>query len=167
MDMTDLPDLLFREPPDNWDEAELLAPADPTHEPSLAAVFLSTTSPGNLAEVMEDLAAWLAPRIPVELLAYWNPRQRKSHLLAIAPGDGAERLATLVQGVIDGPLPRIRHWRRGEWFFHLWMGAPLDGWDRLLIVEKAGALAADTCNALIQDATQTFGPALHHAGQAV
>lgn len=163
MDMNNLPDLLFREQPDNWDETDTRIVNESVVETAESGALQSMAVQGDLAEVMEDLAVWLTKRITVEVIAYWNPRLGKSHLLSLAPSEENGALPELIRGVIDGPLPRIRHWRRGAWSFHLWMGPPLDGWDRLLIVEKGGALDADGCNTLIQDAARNFGTALRLA----
>ncbi|MBF0416987.1 MAG: hypothetical protein HQL86_01905 [Magnetococcales bacterium] len=162
MEMNDLPELLFRDHPESWDEPDTLIVGEPVVE-MLDSTVSSASSHDDLAVVMEDLAGWLSRQIAVEVIAYWNPRLGKSHLLSLAPSEENGALPELIRGVIDGPLPRIRHWRRRSWSFHLWIGPPLDGWDRLLIVEKGGALDADGCNVLIQDAARHFGAALHSA----
>ncbi|MBF0273438.1 MAG: hypothetical protein HQL98_15420 [Magnetococcales bacterium] len=114
---------------------------------------------------MEKLARWLTQTLPVEMVAYWNPRQRKSHLLCLAPKNACQELEGMVRGLMEGSVPRIRHWRQQHWFFHLWMGTPLDAWDRLLIVERSGSLTAEEYNLLIQEAVRAFRDSLHAADQ--
>ncbi len=112
----------------------------------------------SLTEVMEAISRWLNKTLSVELIAYWNPRLDKSHLVCNPLADDAQLLEKVVRQMINGAVPRIRHWRQQQWFFHLWMGSPLDSWDRLLIVETSGSLSSDELNSLIQEAIGKF----HH-----
>ncbi|MBF0627506.1 MAG: hypothetical protein HQL91_04720 [Magnetococcales bacterium] len=133
----------------------------------LTEVVPLVSSHDDLAAVLEEIAEWLAQTLPVEMIAYWNPRLRKSHLLCLAPLNEREELTGVVRELVHGAVPRIRHWRQRQWFFHLWMGTPLDGWDRLLIVERSGKLSSEECNLLIQEAARTFRNALRHADHPV
>ncbi|MBF0212249.1 MAG: hypothetical protein HQM00_01655 [Magnetococcales bacterium] len=159
MDMTSLPDVILREMPDPLREVERSVANE--------SLLLSRghgsapSDPEDLEAVLVSLSHWLVQTLPVELLAYWNPRQRKSHLLYLGPISDRQDLEGMVQGLVKGAVPRIRHWRQRQWFFHLWMGAPLDSWDRLLIVEKSGSLTSEECNLLIQEAARNFRNMLH------
>lgn len=117
----------------------------------------------ELALVMEAIFHWLSKTLPVDLIVYWNPEQRKSHLMYNPLADDKAPLDAIVRRILGGGLPRVRHWRQQGWFFHLWMGAPLEPWDRLLIVEKQGSLSSEECNTLIQEAIKRFYPALRAA----
>ncbi|MBF0339803.1 MAG: hypothetical protein HQL95_02415 [Magnetococcales bacterium] len=163
MEMKSFPDLFLRETPDAWEESKFSAAADIASASVATGEEIPFVKQGDLASVLEQLSLWLGQTMPVEMLAYWNPRQRKSHLLCLAPAQDRQDLEGVVHGLVAGAVPRVRHWRQRQWFFHLWMGAPLDGWDRLLIVEKSGDLSSEECNLLIQEAANTFQHALRGA----
>ncbi|MBF0427305.1 MAG: hypothetical protein HQL94_00145 [Magnetococcales bacterium] len=117
----------------------------------------------DLESVIKAISLWLDDTMPVELIAYWNPRQHKSHLVYKPSQDDKIILDEIVKQIIHGAAPRIRHWRQQQWFFHLWIGSPLDTWDRLLIVEKNGSLSSDECNNLLQAAITIFQDSLRNA----
>ncbi|MBF0613931.1 MAG: hypothetical protein HQL92_02095 [Magnetococcales bacterium] len=122
----------------------------------------ATLTHPDLATLLYDLGLWLFQTMPVEAVAYWNPRLRKSHLHILTTSTERPTLEAAVHRLMQGTVPRIRHWRQQQWYFHLWMGTPLDGWDRLLIVEKSGQLSSDECNLLIQEAARTLRHGLRH-----
>ncbi|MBF0370446.1 MAG: hypothetical protein HQL52_13415 [Magnetococcales bacterium] len=113
--------------------------------------------------IIGALSKWLHGTISVELVAYWNPRRRKSYL--ICGDDTVDKSAILhtTWSVIDSPLPRIRHWRQRDWFFHLWMGAPLEQWDRILIIEKGLGLSVEESNLLMQETLKILHSPLKNA----
>ncbi|MBF0178781.1 MAG: hypothetical protein HQM03_02010 [Magnetococcales bacterium] len=109
-------------------------------------------------ELADAIFRSLSSTLPVAVVAYWNPRLRKSHLVSSMPATEPGNPHHLVDGLIHGAVPRVRHWRQQEWFFHLWMGAPLETWDRLLVVESEGRLSAAEFNTLLQQEVGRFTP---------
>ncbi|MBF0293714.1 MAG: hypothetical protein HQL96_00880 [Magnetococcales bacterium] len=109
-------------------------------------------------ELADAIFQSLSATLPIAVVAYWNPRLRKSHLVSRVPLSEPDNLHRLVDGLIHGAVPRVRHWRQQEWFFHLWMGAPLETWDRLLVVESEGRLSAAEFNTLLQQEVGRFTP---------
>ncbi|MEO5333107.1 MAG: hypothetical protein H7839_13890 [Magnetococcus sp. YQC-5] len=120
---------------------------------------------GDLGRVLEVIANWLTNSFPVILVAYWNPRLRKSHLVDHSLSGDQENLENVVRSIMDGSVPRLRHWRHQHWFFHLWGGPPLNAREYLLIVEQGGSCTSDEYNTLIQETIKTFQHDLRQAIQ--
>ena len=117
----------------------------------------------ELEPTLESLTSWLANIIPVELVAYWNPR---NHLTCLHHGNKTENNQELLaksQAIIGGPLPRIRHWRQEKWLFHLWTGEPLDKWDRLMVVESGTGMTVEESNVLLEEALNVLQEPLKNA----
>lgn len=120
---------------------------------------------GDLASVLEAIANWLTNSCSVILVAYWNPRLRKSHLVDHSLSGDQENLENVVRSVMDGSVSRLRHWRHQHWSFHLWGGPPLNARERLLIVEQGGSFTSDEYNTLIQETIKIFQHDLRQAIQ--
>jgi hypothetical protein len=105
----------------------------------------------ELPAKIESLSTWLNTIISVKLVAYWNPRTTFSHLHCEEREENSEYLQQKSQAIINGPLPRIRHWRQENWLFHLWIGNPLDKWDRILIVESGQGMTVKDSNRLMEE----------------
>ncbi|MBF0144275.1 MAG: hypothetical protein HQL59_12575 [Magnetococcales bacterium] len=105
----------------------------------LAVEELVTLLPGagGVETVLGLFASWMDRTIPLALMAYWNPRFREKVVVS-RRGESEGRLRVLASGVMERPLPRLRHWRQGEWCLHVWKGVPMAQWDRLLIIESRG-----------------------------
>ncbi|MBF0193863.1 MAG: hypothetical protein HQL71_04860 [Magnetococcales bacterium] len=104
----------------------------------------------ELQETLESLSNWLNTFISVKLVAYWNPRTTFSHLCCRDKEESSKYLREKSQAIIDGPLPRTRHWRQENWLFHLWIGNPLDKWDRILVVESGQGMTINDSNKLME-----------------
>lgn len=112
-------------------------------------------------DAMEIFSEWLGTIIPVEMVAYWNPQRKLNRLLCNAVDSDREALLRSANAIMTGPLPRIRHWRQRQWLFHLWLGPPLDRWDRLLIVERGTGMTVEASNTLMIAALKVLHPAMH------
>ncbi|MBF0127077.1 MAG: hypothetical protein HQM02_07685 [Magnetococcales bacterium] len=164
MDMQSVPDVPQRETQTVLELAtRFSAPESPVGDArfATAGTLLDTE---NTQSVLVALFHWLTTSLTVELVAYWNPRLRKSHLVCQTPPGERERLRRMVDGLMNGAVPRIRHWRQQQWNFHLWMGSPLESGERLLVVEREGQLSSEACNLLLQEAIAKFHPRLQQAG---
>ena len=111
-------------------------------------------SRNGIEPTLESLSFWLSQTIPVKLVAYWNPRTRRSGLYCQNGEVTEPLLLEKSRAIMEGPLPRIRHWRQENWMFHLWMGLPLDKWDRILIVESGTGMTIEESNALMDKALE-------------
>lgn len=120
------------------------------------------TSKAELPPTMESLSSWLRDIIPVQLVAYWNPRRQLSYCCEHGCHHHPD-LIPVAQEIIEGPLPRMRHWRHNRRLFHLWMGTPLEKWDRILIIENDTGMSAGESNLLMDQALSVFAKPLRKA----
>ncbi len=103
------------------------------------------------AAFMAAYYSWLQEKITVQLVAYWNPRTPTTCLHTENIDKNHLHLLEKTQSIIKGPLPRIRHWRQEDWLFHLWVGAPLGQWDRVLLEESLNILKHPMQKQLIRE----------------
>ncbi|MBF0357400.1 MAG: hypothetical protein HQL70_02260 [Magnetococcales bacterium] len=124
--------------------------------------FLQESKP-ELQPTVEAISSWLNQIIPIKLVAYWNPRSGLRSLYCKSKDESCNDLLEKTQAIIDGPLPRIRHWRQQSWLFHLWTGEPLDKWDRILIVESGTGMTIDESNKLMEKTLKVIHEPLRYA----
>ncbi|MBF0381238.1 MAG: hypothetical protein HQL69_09480 [Magnetococcales bacterium] len=124
--------------------------------------LLNETQP-DLQTTIESLSTWLNTVISVKLVAYWNPRTTLKHLCCEEREENSTTLKEKSRDIIDGPLPRIRHWRQENWLFHLWIGNPLDKWDRILVVESGEGMSIDESNKLMEETMNILHKPLKNA----
>ncbi len=153
--------------PEDHVGSPMLKPADTNgqydHALPIAALTELLEEQQTLPDILSAFLEWLTTLTPVELVAFWNPHRQLNHLVSNSEGDQRTAIVQAANGIIHGPLPRIRHWRHGHWLFHLWLGAPLDRWDRLLIVENGVGLPVEESNVLLRTAIETLQPNLTRA----
>ncbi|MEO5378287.1 MAG: hypothetical protein H7832_10985 [Magnetococcus sp. DMHC-6] len=116
------------------------------------------TGKNSLPQLLHELALWLGTIIRLEMIAYWNLNQ--SHLEYNDQHPDLPILLEVTHAIIDGPLPRIRHWRQKEWLLHLWIDTPLDKGERMLIIEKGYHLPLEQMNPLLREMLKIFQSAL-------
>jgi hypothetical protein len=138
-----------------------------THAPlnmdlKLLQTFLQESKP-ELQPTVEAISSWLNNIIPIKLVAYWNPRSGLKNLYCKNNDEHTDDLLEKTNAIIDGPLPRMRHWRQQRWLFHLWIGKPLDKWDRILIVESGTGMTIDESNKLMDKTLKVIHEPLKYA----
>ncbi|OSM04366.1 hypothetical protein [Magnetofaba australis] len=114
--------------------------------------------------IIDQLCLWLNRHIAIEMVGYWNPR-RGAHVLACDKRNSPEeaQLADQVAEMMEGALPRMSHWRRDAWVFHLREGAPMDKFDRLVIVERGERLPVESANTLMREIMAVLSEPLERA----
>ncbi|MEG3639560.1 hypothetical protein [Magnetococcus sp. PR-3] len=110
----------------------------------------------DLAKGLHTLLAWLNSWMPVQMVAYWNPRLGPFLMACQESPPLSTALTQTVEQVMHGPDPRMRHWRHQELNYHLWGGTPLPTMGRLLLVEAHGDITIEDTNRLLK----TIGEAL-------
>ncbi|MBF0453477.1 MAG: hypothetical protein HQL72_01515 [Magnetococcales bacterium] len=121
----------------------------------------------ELEPTISSLSSWLGDLIPLKLVAYWNPRNHVSYLRCENNEEESQDLLKRSHAIMEGPLPRIRHWRQENLLFHLWTGQPLDKWDRILVVESGVGMTAEESNRLMEEALGILQEPLRNAVEKV
>ncbi|MBF0186881.1 MAG: hypothetical protein HQL50_03045 [Magnetococcales bacterium] len=126
-------------------------------DPDITKLDEALADTETIGAIVEALTDWLEEVIPAALVVYWNPRQRLHYMACTGTCENSTLMHT-AWDIIDGPLPRIRFWQQREWFFHLWMGSPLQTWDRFLIVESGNGPRLEDANHLMRVGLNTLQP---------
>ncbi|MBF0283846.1 MAG: hypothetical protein HQL51_05245 [Magnetococcales bacterium] len=146
------------------------APGDPTVLHTSLAAHVGRMAPPPplpvepdakpLTDQLPPLFSRVAEMLDVALIACWNPRQETRRILAAHPGRTPGALLRDVDSLMDSPLPRLRHWRQRDHLFHLWLGAPLDRWERLIVVENLPGRPVEETYALLKRVMREVYPGL-------
>ncbi|ABK44177.1 hypothetical protein Mmc1_1668 [Magnetococcus marinus MC-1] len=110
----------------------------------------------QLSDALHELLQWLNNWMPVQLVAYWNPRLGPFLLALKQPTTLDPAQIQGVEQLFHSPNPRLNHWRQAGLNYHLWSNAPLPSLCRLLLVEPHGAMSVEDSNRLLK----TLGEAL-------
>nr|CRH05688.1 Conserved protein of unknown function [Candidatus Magnetococcus massalia] len=104
----------------------------------------------KLLDALEAACYWLNSQLPVDMVAYCHPRSGTFHMACEGRSHLEPQLATTVRDIMEGPTPRMRHWRVGNHFYHIHTGTPMPHNSRFLLVEPGGKISVESANALLQ-----------------
>ncbi|MBF0424647.1 MAG: hypothetical protein HQL66_02340 [Magnetococcales bacterium] len=136
-------------------------PPETTRRYSHPGVLRCSLAEANgVASLLELLAGWLTQTMDVRAVAFWNVRTREHYITCPGHPRQGDPLLSLVHEVMDGPSPRLLHWRQCGHYFHIWTGTPMERWERLLIAEKENTLSAEEANAIMRQALTVLMPSL-------
>lgn len=107
-------------------------------------------------ELLEYFSIWLNDKIPHDLLAYWNPREERAHIITHARSTERKALLQAAREVMDAPLPRNSYWRKADLFYNIWPGFPVDKCDRLLLIESGERENFEKSTRLLENALRVL-----------
>ncbi|MBF0138295.1 MAG: hypothetical protein H7833_09055 [Magnetococcus sp. DMHC-1] len=118
------------------------------------------TGISGVEPILDVFSDWLAGIMEVRTVAFWNVRSQEYYISCPECLEKTDPLLDQVWKIMEGPSPRLFHWRQLNHTFHLWAGMPMERCDRLLLAEQGNALTVEEANDMLLHSLEVLNPPL-------